>query len=217
MQKAGTRYLVGMPDLIENLDTIASICGTQPLLYHLVDRPGYVHELQRQILPLWCRYFDELYTCLRDDAGGMSFSAFRIWAPGRMAKVQCDFSAMISPRMYGEFVLPYLSQQCDWLDYSVFHLDGPDCVCHLEMLLDIPGLNAIQWTPGAGEPGTGSSQWTPMYKRILAGGKSLLLLGVGSHELEPLIEEIGIKGVFIVTSAASEVEAVELLQRASRF
>ena len=214
VRQAQGRYLVGMPDLIENADTIASLLGTTQLLYDVLDRPEFVHALQRQILPLWYRYFEELYKVIRDETGGNSFSAFRIWAPGRMAKVQCDFSAMISPQMFAEFVAPYLSEQCDWLDYSVFHLDGSDCVCHLDLLLDIPGLNAIQWTPGAGYPGTGSPEWIPMYKRILARGKSLLLLGVPSNLIEPLVEEIGVEGVFVVTNAASEQDAKELLKRA---
>ena len=213
-QRAQGRYLVGMPDLVENMDAVASLRGTTPMLLDLVDRPEFVHALQRQILPLWYRYFDELFALISDDMDGNSFSAFRVWAPGRMAKVQCDFSAMISPAMFDEFVVPYLSEQCEWLDYSVFHLDGPECVCHLDLLLSIPGLNAIQWTPGAGEPGTGSQQWIPMYKRILAGGKSLLLLGVGQNLIEPLIAEIGIEGVFIVTNAASEQDANDLLKRA---
>jgi len=214
VERSQGRYLVGMPDLVENLDTVASLRGTTQALLDLPDRPEFVHALQRHILPLWYRYFDELYKLIKDETSGNSFSAFRIWAPGRMAKVQCDFSAMISPDMFEEFVVPYLSEQCDWLDYSVFHLDGPDCVCHLDLLLDIPGLNAIQWTPGAGQPGTGSLQWIPLYKRILAGGKSLLLLGAASDLIEPLVEEIGIEGVFIVTNTASEQDAKELLKRA---
>jgi len=217
VQRSQGRYLVSMPDLIESIDTIASLRGTTELLYDLVDCPEFVHALQRQIQPLWYHYFDELYTLIRDDMEGNSFSGFCIWGPGRTAKVQCDFSAMISPIMFAEFVVPYLSEQCEWLDYSVFHLDGPDCICHLDLLLDISGLNAIQWTPGAGQPGTGSLQWVSMYKRILDGNKSLLLLGVAPHEIEPLIKEIGIKGVFIVTHAASEQDARELLKRANTF
>lgn len=52
-----------------------------------------------------------------------------LWSglPGRVAKLQCDFSAMISPDMFKEFVLPYLKKQCDYLDYSLCHLDGHLC------------------------------------------------------------------------------------------
>ena len=44
----------------------------------------------------------QLYDLLRDDRGGSHFWA---WAPGRMAKLQCDFSAMISPQMFRQFMV----------------------------------------------------------------------------------------------------------------
>ena len=36
-----------------------------------------------------------------------------LWAPMRWYPLQCDFSAMISPDMFAEFVLPDLAEQCD--------------------------------------------------------------------------------------------------------
>lgn len=36
------RYLVAMPDLIENLDTLAALRGTEPLLMDMLERPEWV-------------------------------------------------------------------------------------------------------------------------------------------------------------------------------
>jgi len=207
------RYLVSMPDLIEGLDTLSSLRGNERLLLDLRRRPGSVHEKLSEINGLYFRYFDELREIISDDAGGNCFSAFRIWGPGRTAKLQCDFSAMISPAMFKEFVAPYLEEQCERLDYAVYHLDGTDCIRHLDALLDISGLKAIQWTPQSGRPGTGSATWFEMYKRILGAGKSLLLLDVEPHDVEPLFHSIGTKGVLMATTARTADEARNLLQR----
>jgi len=152
------RYLVGMPDLIEGLDTLASLRGTQNLLLDLRQRPRFIHDRLEEITDLYFVYFDELYKLIRDEVGGNCFSAFRIWGPGKTAKVQCDFSAMISPAMFEEFVVPYLRIQCSRLDYSVYHLDGTDCIRHLGLLLKIEELDAIQWTPQYGRPDPGSQE-----------------------------------------------------------
>ena len=44
---------------------------------------------------------------------------------------------------------------------------------HLPALLEIEELNAIQWTPGVGQPQGGDPCWYDLYKRIRAGGKAI--------------------------------------------
>ena len=66
--------------------------------------------------------------------------------------------------MFLEFVVPELESLSEYLDYMVFHLDGPDEIKHLETLLDMPFIDAIQWVPGVGNPT--ASQWLDMLKKI---------------------------------------------------
>jgi len=214
VERGRGRFLTAMPDLIENLDTIASLRGTEQLLCDLHDRPAWVHACQRRVLELYFEHFDRLYEMVADPAGGNCFSAFQIWAPGRMAKLQCDFSAMIGPAAFEQFVLPYLAEQCRRLDFTVYHLDGPAAVRHLDLLLQIPELDAIQWTPGAGQPSTGSPMWFDLYRRVRAAGKGLLLLGVAASDVPALVGEFGPAGLLIATSLESETEARDLLRRA---
>jgi hypothetical protein len=151
---------------------------------------------------------------VRDGDGGCCFSAFSVWAPGRMAKLQCDFSAMISPGMFEEFALPYLAEQCERLDYTVYHLDGVEAIKHLDLILSIPGLNALQWTPGANQPGLSDPRWLDIYRRARKAGKSLLLLGVDGKDAPRLVEELGPEGLLIGTSAGSQEEGEALLRAA---
>ncbi len=53
VQRGEGRYLVTLPDVIENLDVVASLRGTEPLLYDLIEHPRSVHAAQRQILDLF--------------------------------------------------------------------------------------------------------------------------------------------------------------------
>ena len=110
-----------------------------------------------------------MFERVRDADGGNVFAAFRIWGPGKTAKLQCDISANISARMFRTFVSPFLAEQCAWLDYSLYHLDGTTALQHVEPLLEIPRLNAIEWTPQAGLAGGGSPEWYDLYRRILRG------------------------------------------------
>lgn len=54
--------------------------------------------------------------------------------------IRCDLSAMISPAMYEEFIMEELKKTTDWLDYSIYHMDGIEQVRFLDMLLSLPKL-----------------------------------------------------------------------------
>jgi hypothetical protein len=212
-----SRYYTSIPDLIENLDTLAALHGTEALLLDLVDKPAAVHRFQRQIVDLYFQAYDPMYEMVTQDAYGCCFSAFSTWAPGRYAKLQCDFSAMISPKMFEEFVMPYLDEQTRRLDYTMYHLDGPCAIQHLDLLLSLPRLNAIQWTPGSGDEPIASPKWYPLYERVLKAGKSLVLLGIAGpdvKEIETIVRRFGPKGLYITTYVDSREEGEALLQAA---
>ncbi len=206
------RYLVGVPDLIECLDTLASLRGHTQLILDLFRRPKWVHERLREITDLYFIYFEKIYETIRDEVGGNAFSLYSIWGPGRTTKIQCDFSARISPAMFKEFALPYLQKQCSRLDFTLYHLDGPDALHHLDQLLKISELSAIQWVPGAGNLPNQSPHWYPLYRKILRSGKRLWL-SIPPDHVRKTIDVLGEKGLFIITRTNSEKEAHQLLRQ----
>lgn len=212
VNESNGRYLVGYPDLMENIDTLAQLRGAQTLLRDLVERPDWVKDRLAEINAAYFGCYEAWWPLLRDAWGGACFGAFELWAPGKVAKVQCDFSCMISPEMFREFVVPFLSEQCEWLDYSMYHLEGTQAVHHLDALLEIDTLDAIEWTPQSGIPGGGSPQWYGMYRRIKAAGKSVRAVNVKPEEVAPLIDGVGAEGLYIMTSAGNEAEARALLR-----
>jgi hypothetical protein len=217
LTRADGRYLVCIPDLIENLDTLAAMRDTQKLLFDLIERPAWVQERLAEINEAYFAAFDLFYRKVRDPDGGNVFSSFQLWGPGRTAKVQCDFSAMISPAMFREFVAPHLSAQCQWLDCSMYHLDGTTALQHLDALLEIDALDAIEWTPQAGLPGGGDPCWYDIYRRIKAGGKCVQAVGVGRGQVIPLLDAVGPEGLFIMTGAPDQAAAEKLTEQVRQY
>ena len=83
---------------------------------------------------------------------------------------------------------------------------------HLPALLEIEELNAIQWTPGVGEPQGGSPKWYDLYKKILAGGKSVMACWVTLDELKPLLDHIGADGVHLEMDFHNEKEVEQAMR-----
>ena len=208
--KAKGHYYVGMPDLMEGMDVLAALKGTDKVLLDTVMQPEVLEHQMQQINDIYFQVFDELYDIIRE-GDEMAFCYFSSWAPGKMSKLQSDISTMISVDDYRRFVQPFIRQQCQEIDYTLYHLDGVGAMHHLDALLEIKELDAIQWTPGVGEPQGGSPKWYDLYRRILAGGKSIMACWVTLPELRPLLDNIGGEGVHIEMDFHTEYDVDQAL------
>jgi hypothetical protein len=184
------KFLTSFPDLIEGLDTIAAMRGTQVFLYDLLERPEWVSESLKRVTQRYFDCYDILYDLIKDEKGGSHFWA---WAPGRIAKLQCDISAMISPKMFGEFMVPVLREMTGRLDTCIYHWDGPGAIPHHDHLLAIPGIDALQWTSGAGAEPVWDRRWWPLYHKTFDAGKKVMLLDFAAGYLDVFKKEFGRK------------------------
>jgi 5-methyltetrahydrofolate--homocysteine methyltransferase len=219
-------YIVGISDLGGNFDILAALRGTQNLLLDLVDHKDEVKQAITKIDTVWMEAFTKLSVIIGAHSKGYS-SWMPLWSPASWYPLQCDFSAMISPAMFEEFVVPSLAREADFLDNAIFHLDGPGALPHLDMILEIPGIHGIQWTPGAkiqhnndiakkDEYDLANPEWFPMYRKIQDRGKYLILLGVSPADVETLLSKVSHRGLFIFTQCESEQQAEAVVSTSLR-
>lgn len=209
-------YAVAMPDLIENLDIYASLRGTQKALADLLDFPDFCRQRLAEINRAFFLLFDTLYRIAADEEGGNAWVAFNLWGPGRTAKIQCDLAVGISAGMFRQILLPFFREQCDRLDYILYHLDGQEEFQHLPALLGLQKLNAIQFIPRAGTPGAGCPCWYDLYREIKAAGKRVQLSDTSPDQVLPLLEAVGPEGVFVNCRASSVSEAERIEREVNR-
>lgn len=216
--RSGGHYFVGMPAVVGNLDVLAALRGIENLLADLIERPAWVHQRLQEIETAFRQVFDEFYGILREEDGSMAFGYFMLWGPGKTGLLQCDTAAMLSPKMFEDFVVPYLRQSVEYLDYSMFHVDGHQCLAFVDSLLAIEKLQAIEWTPDPQVPPGGSPHWYDLYKRILQAGKSVWVANLDTEEVLPLLDAVGPKGVYltVITSGGQPITARQMEDLAKR-
>jgi hypothetical protein len=211
VQASDGNFFVGVTDIGGVVDIEASLRGAMALLTDLVDAPHEVKRVRDQIVPLWCRWYEEQERVIRQRLEGSS-CWLGVWSPERTYNIQCDFCCMISPAHFEEFVAPELEALCSWLDHVTFHLDGPGALRHLDRLLAIPGLRGIQWTPGNGAPS--AVAWLPMLKKVQAAGK-ILHLHDDIANAEAILRELSPAGLMLgVSGCPGEDDARDLLRQA---
>jgi hypothetical protein len=134
---------------------------------------------------------------------------------------QNDFSCLLSPAMFDDFCLADTVACANYVDRTIYHLDGPGAVQHVPRLLTVDRLDCIQWIQGAGQPLP--SNWLDLLKRIQSSGKSVQLYYAGAHggtadfrrEIEILCGALDKNRLFFVIEARSTPEADDLVRLAS--
>lgn len=209
-QEAGRgRWITGIPDTHAGGDALSSLRGNERLCMDLYDNPEPVRRALEDLVRAVAYAYDRYYSIVETERYGSSSGWLPSWCDGRSNAVQCDFIALISPATMEEFILPSIVAEARLLDRTIFHLDGPDAIRHLDMLLAVPEIHAIQWVHGAGrEPMT---RWMPLLRRIQAGGKSLHISAT-APEVPVLLEALRPEGLMIHTATRTEEEARDLVQ-----
>ncbi len=206
------KYVVGIPDIQGGGEIVALLRGTERLAMDLLDHSEMVKQACAEEIQAWCVYYDTSFEIIHQFQEGYA-DWIGIWSDVPYVSVENDFSIMISPPMFEEFFVPALRLQTEFVDRTIYHLDGPGAIRHLDVLLALPELDGIQWVPGAGA--ASMREWLDLLKRIQAGGKRLQL-GVRPGEVTHLLSELDPQSVILSTSCPSVDEADALMEEVSR-
>ncbi len=213
--ESGGDYFISMPDTSGNIDALAHLRGSGELL---VDIALESEELERALIEVqrdWEAIMEEVYPIVRENNdGGSVIYWLKSWAPGFHSQLQADLSVMISNDHFRRFILPELITQSNFLEYPIYHFDGAEQERHLDDLLAIENLKAIQWMSVSGQkPPTAHLD---ILKRIQAGGKSLLISIYDNREVESLLTNLSSKGLYLVLETEDEDELEAILKMANR-
>lgn len=206
---AAGKFLISAPDCHSNMDAISALRGPQNICYDLIDCPDDVMRALRGVQ----QYYGAFWHDVRETAG-FGQTGQSGWIPAYcdedFAVVQCDFLALIGTEHGRKFVYPELEKEIACHRHVIYHLDGPDCLKHLDAILGMKGVDAIQWVPGDGQPR--SLEWMEVLHKIQAAGKGLWIYDWSPEEIKKHFKELRPEKLFFSTGVSSEQEADELLK-----
>ncbi|MDA3960018.1 MAG: hypothetical protein PF961_04440 [Planctomycetota bacterium] len=187
------KWLTAGTDLHTSGDLIAALRDPQEILLEMALDDAAVDTAMHHLAGI----FEPLY---RDQAdpiraiGQPMLSWTNCLCDGFGGVVQCDLICMLSPAHFQRFILPLLQEEMAFLDRSLFHLDGPGALRHLDDFIACDDLDAIQWVYGAG--GGKASDWTEVYQRIQAGGKAMHIVCADLNDARGVMQAIGPAGAW---------------------
>ena len=200
IQKCQGRYLVGLTDLHGTSDILAALRDPQELCTDLIDAPETVLRVGRHVRQGYLESFRRSYQKLAA-AGFGSTTWCPMYHPGPAYVPSADFWCMLSPAMARQMILPDLLEEMAPLERSIFHLDGPTALPHLDMVLyELPRLNALQWVFGAGRGP--ARRWLDVYRRARAAGKSIQVVADDLADALAVLDALGPRGMWITVASA---------------
>jgi hypothetical protein len=194
-------------------DTLAALRGTQQLLMDCIERPDEVRAADEYLMGMWCGFYDRCFSIVNECAEG-SICWFPLWSPGKFYPAHNDFSYNIGPGMFRDLFLPSIRRQTEFLDHSVYHVDGVNAFGHVEALCELPRLQALQIVPGAGSPSP--LHYADVLRKVQAAGKNLHI-SIPPNEVKPALSLLSARGLFIDTHTDTQAQAEELLRQAERW
>ena len=208
------RFITGLTDFHPGGDHLAALRDPQNLALDVIEHPDAIKRALALSYPDYRRAYDTFYEMLR--AEGLPIST---WTPlvvdGRYYVTSNDFSCMISKAQFDDLFLPGIIEECRFLDRTIYHLDGPGALQHLDSLLAIEELGALQWVFGAGNEGF--DRWAWVYRRAQQAGKAIQVV-LHVDELDAAMAALKPEGAWLCLGGVkTEAEADAVLKRVARW
>ena len=215
VEKGKGKFITGITDIHPGGDLAASLREPQQFCIDMMESPDEVEALLQKIQPAFEEFYNLQYDLMQTGGQVMTTTWAPLYTEGKYYVPSNDFSCMISPRSYKKYFVERLEKEIEFLDRSIYHLDGPNALQHLPAILGMKKLDAVQWVFGAGN-GT-PKDWIHVYKQIQDAGKGIQIIECGYNDLDAIISTLKPEGVAITTAAGSEQEADAFLKKVTEW
>jgi hypothetical protein len=203
LERCTGKYLVGYTDIHAGIDCAAAFRDPQQFCLDLLLEP----EMAKKLIEISSCDFHTVYNhfdSILKAHNQLSVTWMGIPSTGKMHIPGCDFASMLSPADFDTFVLPSLKREIAPMTQNVFHVDGKGVARHLDKILQLPEVNAIQWVQGMGLDAP-IMQWVPLIKKVQSAGKSLVI-DLQVSELESFMREVSPVGILLCINADEETQ-----------
>ena len=191
------RYYVAMPDLHGSFDMLAGLRGPENLCLDIMDEPELVRRASLHATRAYVEAYRRFYQRLTA-LGQPSTTWCNYLHSGTAYVPSCDFWCLVSREVGENLIRRTIELEMAQLERSIFHLDGPQALQHLDLVLSLPGLNAVQGVYGAGHgPGR---QWLDVYRRCRNAGKAIQVIAEDAADALAVLRELGPDGMWITVS-----------------
>jgi hypothetical protein len=145
IQHAKGRYQVSPTLMRGPADILAAMRGPSQFALDFLDTPEQITSALDQCALIWREVAHAQLDLIPPSSEGYIAleAAVRAWAPAKLLWLQEDAMALLSPKLYSEFVLPIDSQLSSLFPCVGFHLHGT-ALWAIDKLVHVPGIDVLE-------------------------------------------------------------------------
>jgi hypothetical protein len=207
----GKRWSISQTILRGISDVACSIMGESNLLFAMNDEPKTIHDFLDFCKERSIYFYKKQQERIKRFHNGYTIGQYFIWTPEKCLRIQEDAVAILSPKLFREFIKPRLAEISDIAEYVLVHLHTTS-LHSIDDYLKIQGIRAIQLDIDEGPKKI--DNFINEIKKIQFMGKNLILKGRFSIEqLKIIIKEFDRKGLCVmpVVYSKKEIEKINSL------
>lgn len=214
LERCEGKFMVGYTDLHPGLDCVAAWRDPQQLCIDMIKHPEKVKKLAELAIADFQMIFDHFDAMLKAHKQ-LSVCWMGIPSFGKMHVPGDDFITLISPAFFQDFGFPLLKQEVKGMTHNIYHMDGKGVARHMDTILSVPEVHAIQWVQGVGYDYP-IMQWVSFIKELQA--KNIpVVVDLTKEDLDDFMEATDPEGLFLWIATETEDEELDILKRISKW
>ena len=197
VERAEERYPVCQPLLRGPIDIASAVLGDERVCWAMADEPAQFKEL----LEVCTDVFITVARAWSDASPPFQsgYCEYGIWAPGTVVRLQADNAALLSPRMYQDFLLPCDERICAAFDYPLIHTHSGGLCIMADALLELERISAIQVSLDY-PAGPSVAALLPIFQKINREKPLIITGGLTEEELNLLLSNLSPRGLCLQVS-----------------
>ncbi len=203
------RFPVGQPIMRGPSDMLGALRGQTNLVFDFADNPALIRALGHYVTDLFLQVIQRQHALTESFYGGYAIGFYHLWCPGPCIWTQEDLSALMSPKLYRDFIVELDTKIFEGYDYTLFHLH-PASFFIVNALLGIERLKAIQINKDVGGPSI--RDMLGVFRKVLE-KKRLVIWGDLDHdELDIILRELPYEGLYLHIVTGTTEDAKQRMQ-----
>ncbi|MFH1614553.1 MAG: uroporphyrinogen decarboxylase family protein [Planctomycetota bacterium] len=199
----GTTRMRGISDLL------SALYGADKFVFAMMERADEVQDICRKLTEFWIEFGKLQLEHIPLFSGGIGSFYYNMWAPAGTIWHQEDSAALLSPKLYDEFIRPYDEQIIAAFDGCIMH-QHPTGFVPTEFYLNMD-FTALELHIDHGGPG--AEELYEIHCRILE-KKPLLIWGdIQQKDLDWIFSKLPHRGLAVMTCVNGLAQSAEIWSR----
>ena len=213
LEYADEKFMVGYTDMYTGIDCALGLLGMEQMCLEIIMHPEQLHKLIESTFSEYHNVYQHFDNTLKQH-NQLSVTWMNLPSFDTFNVLACDFSVNISTDHFDEFCMPILKKEAELFTNNVFHLDSSGVANHIDSILTLPNVNAIQWVQGYGKDQP-IMQWIPLIEKIQKSGKSVIV-DLQLDELDEFMSKVDSTGIMLWIHAKPE-DQLDVLERIKKW